>query len=780
MSSIPGLARRVRVTAVALLCASAPLPAQAPAISGWLAVSITTPQGAPIASAIVSVAARSSAGQTNPLGQLLLGPLPAGTQLVQAHRLGFTSADTSIQVAAGDTTRLTIVLRESAQPLGAIRIVSLRGDLTPEQRVDRQRIASATPHDASEVLRQLPGTDAMRRGALGLDPVVRGLRDTQLGVYVDAARTLPGGPAGMDTPLSHVDPANIQSMEVITGPYALTWGAGNLSAIRVTTNALPGANASPLAARLTTGYDGNLGAQEVAGMLEGALGRDGRVQYTTGGAWRSGQDYTAGDGSAVASGFRSGEGRLKVGVRTGTSGLFTVMGALQAQRDIDYPGRPLDADYFDTYHLQAEWALRRADASRVQRVDVMAYVYDVDHLMDNDDKPTALPNPNRMPPFATRINTWSGVQVRGARAAAQLAAPGGWTVEVGGDVYDADHHARREVDRRDNGAPVRRDLIWGGARIMDAGVFARTERAFGRTRLSATGRLDVVRADADSASPFFVAQYGEDLASSELNWSGAATWRVPLSSRWAVTGGVGSVVRTAEANERFSDRAAAKRAQTNAEFLGDPALRPERSTQADLWLEAQYPRLAVQLNGFVRRMDDYITLEATALPRAQPGSPPPVFRFVNGRADFLGGELALTSPVTTWLTMGGSLAWLRGDDRTLAEPALGVTPLRANLRLRLEPVASPWHVETAAYLSGAQSRVAPTRGEIETAGWSTVDVQGGYRLRAATRGEMMLRVGVRNLLDRAYVQHLTSLDAFTRGRILEPGRVVFARVTVGI
>jgi iron complex outermembrane recepter protein len=783
MSSNTGLARRVRVLVVALLGASAPLSGQAPASSGWLSVSVTTPAAVPIPSAFVSAssdATRTTAGQTDVAGRLLLGPLPAGAYLVQTRRLGYTTADTSLRIAAGDTTRLVLVLRESAQPLGEIRIVSLRGDLTPEHRVDRERIAAAVPHDASEVLRQLPGTDAMRRGALGLDPVVRGLRDTQLGVYVDAARTLPGGPAGMDTPLSHVDPAHVQSMEVISGPYALTWGAGNLSAIRVTTNALPGANASPVAARLTTGYDSNLGAQEIAGVFEGALGRDGRVQYTTGGAWRSGRDYTAGDGSLVASGFRSGEGRLKVGVRTGTNGLLTVSGAMQAQRDIDYPGRPLDADFFDTYHLQADWVLRRETAARVQRVDVMAYVYDVDHLMDNDDKPTALPNPTRMPPFATRINTWSSVQVRGARATAQLAAPGGWSLEVGGDVYDADHDARRAVDRRDTGAPVRRDLIWGGARILDAGVFARTERALGRTRLAATGRLDVVRADTDSASPFFVAQYGEDVATSELNWSGAATWRVPLSSRWAVTGGVGSVVRTAEANERFSDRAAAKRAQTNAEFLGDPALRPERSTQADLWLEAQYPRLSVQLNAFVRRLDEYITLEATALPRAQPGSPPPVFRFVNGRADFHGGELALTSPLATWLTASGSLAWLRGDDRTLAEPALGVTPLRGHVRLRFEPVASPWFVETAALLSGAQSRVATTRGEIETAGWSTLDLQGGYRLRAATRGEVLLRVGVRNVLDRAYVQHLTSLDAFTRGRVLEPGRVLFARMTLGL
>jgi outer membrane cobalamin receptor len=528
-----------------------------------------------------------------------------------------------VTIADGDTLRVTIVLDESAQRLGAIRVVALRGDLTPEQRVDRERIAASVPHDAGDVLRELPGTDAMRRGALGLDPVVRGLRDTQLGVYVDAARTFPGGPAGMDTPLSHVDPAHVQSMEVITGPYALTWGAGNLSAIRVTANALPGADAAPFGARLTSGYDANLRATELAGTVQRAVGTDGRLRYTTGGTWREGNDYRAGDGTTIPGSFRSAEMRARVGVRTGTNGVLSVLGAKQEQRGIDYPGRPLDAVYFDSYHVQAEWALRRpaSDGARtvaglaLRDVDLMAYEYDVGHLMGNDRKPTALPNPDRMPPFPLVINTWSGVHVHGGRAPARLVAPSGWELQVG---------------------------------------------AFGR------------------------------------------------------------------------------------------------------------------------RLDDYITIEATDLPRRQAGSPPPVFRFVNGRADYYGGEVVAATPVTDALTLSGSVAYLHGQDVTLDEPALGVTPLRADLRARYAPVRGRWFVETSAHLAGEQGRVATTRGEKATAGWTTVDLQGGIQLPSAGSRELSLRVGARNLFDRAYVQHLTALDAFTAGRIAEPGRVLFARVTMAM
>ncbi len=767
-----------------LLLFAFPLAGQSAQPTGHLAVTVSEPALAPVIGArvrarLVSGVAVGSVVFTRATGRALLGPLPAGSVTLEVVATGYHAGMVSATVVAGDTTEVSVILVPSVQDLGTISVVARRDDVR-ELRVDREQIASRTPHDPADILRELPGTDVMRRGGTAADPVVRGLRDTQIGVYVDAARTFPGGPAGMDTPMSHVDPAHVQEIQVLAGPYALTWGAGNLSAIRMTTLPLPSSGSAPLRGRLTTGYDDNIGAYEAALGLDGAVGTTGAVRYALGGAYRQGSDYTAGDGTIVPGDFTSAEGRGRVGIRTGDHGTLGFLGSYQAQRDIDYPGRPLDADFFNTYHLQAEWSLRRPaglGSSRLRDLDIMAYVYDVDHLMDNDEKPTALPDPGRMPPFATDVRTGAGVQVLGGRFAARMAGPANWEVEVGGDIYHADHDASREVDRRDTGAPVRRDLIWGGAWIRDAGVFVRATRAVGRAELAMAARMDVVRADADTASPFFIAQHGNDFTSSETNWSGAVTLRVPVAPRWTVTGGLGSVVRTAEANERFSDRAAAKRAQTNAEFLGDPALRPERSTQADLWVEARYPRLQVRASAFVRRMDDYITLAATDLPRAMPGSPPPVFRFINGEAVYHGGDLTLASPVSEAITASGSVSYLYGQDRTLDEPALGVTPVRADLRLRIAPVGTDWFLEPALHVAARQERVATTRGELATPGWTTVDLVGGYRLWSGSARSVLLQGGVRNVLDAAYVMHLTARNAFGGGRIPEPGRIVFARIT---
>jgi iron complex outermembrane recepter protein len=316
-------------------------------------------------------------------------------------------------------------------------------------------------------------------------------------------------------------------------------------------------------------------------------------------------------------------------------------------------------------------------------------------------------------------------------------------------------------------------LIWGGARLTDVGLFAKADHPLGPLSASGTIRVDHVRADADSASAFFAENATADLASTETNLSGALTLSLPVTSRWSLSGGVGSVVRTADANERFSDRAPSKRAQIGAEFLGDPGLRPERSTQVDLWVDARYPRWATSVNVFWQRIDDAITIEATDLPRMSPMSAPTVFRYVNGDARYRGAEVSGEVSLTGAVTVSASTAHLWGEDLTLDEPALGVSPWRADLGVRWEPAADAFF-QLSGRTVASQDRVSTTRGESSTPGYETVDVHAGVPLP----GGVMARFGVDNLFDRAYTNHLNARNPFTGFAVPEPGRVIFARMSV--
>jgi iron complex outermembrane receptor protein len=194
----------------------------------------------------------------------------------------------------------------------------------------------------------------------------------------------------------------------------------------------------------------------------------------------------------------------------------------------------------------------------------------------------------------------------------------------------------------------------------------------------------------------------------------------------------------------------------------------------DLWIEGRYARTTFFVNGFARRVDDYITATPTALPRLMPTSPMVVYQYVNGDATFTGAEAgaSLELPASFRARLAGSL--LRGDDATLKEPAPGVSPARVDASLRYEPTRR-WFAEGTVRATAGQSRVSMTRGEMETPGWSTLDFQGGRELSTG----VSLRVGVSNVLNRAYANHLNAFNPYTMMPVPEPGRVFFARVAYG-
>jgi len=261
--------------------------------------------------------------------------------------------------------------------------------------------------------------------------------------------------------------------------------------------------------------------------------------------------------------------------------------------------------------------------------------------------------------------------------------------------------------------------------------------------------------------------------------SGAITASVPLSGVWNVSVGTGSVARPPDALELYSDRIPASKAQTSAEFQGNPFLDPERSSQLDLWIEGQTSQWMARVSGFARRIDNYVTLEPTDIAPLLPLSPSTVFRYVNGEATFYGAEIQASVTPADALTLRASGSYLWGRDETLDEPALGVTPASATVGTRWTlPVASAnvtrWYVDGAVNLVAEQDRAATARGETPTDGYTTVDLKTGIRLLR----RISLEVGVENLFDVAYTNHLNANNPFSGQRIREPGRVVTTNLRV--
>jgi iron complex outermembrane receptor protein len=727
--------------------------------------------GGPVAWARVEIIPSGPRTATDALGRFRIEAVEPGIRRIEARGPGFAPAGRTVEVAPGTEVEVHFLLEPDPIPMQGIEIHALRPDLRPEARVDREEIRGSNPVDAGEILRTIAGTDAVRRGPVGFDPVVRGLQETEVGVYIDGARWFPAGPARMDSPLSHLDPAAVHRVEIVQGPYALTWGPGNLSAIRVRSRPLDGSPDGRVHGTAGGGYDTNV---DLLRTLMESRGGGGRLSWALSGAGRVGDDFEDGGGDVVPGDFRSSEARARLRIRSRGGDALTFAAGYQDQSGIDYPGRLLDADFFHARDFRAQWT-RGSGPGPVRSLEVTAWAALIAHRMNNDAKPTAQPDPGRTPPFPLDVRIDAGVSSLGARAAFLLSPGGRLDLEAGADLHRVRRDAFRVVENRDTGDLLFEDIVWPDARITNFGVFLRADRSFGPLRTSGTIRVDRVRAVAGETSEFFRENTEGPLDADETHIGGAASVSIAIGPHWSLSGGAGRVARTADATERYSDRFPASKAQMSAEFMGDPGLDAERSTQVDLWIDADYPGMSARVAAFHRVIDGYITLEATDLPKRLPLSPDTVFRYINGEAVFRGIEAAVTRRLGGPFALDASVAWTWAQDRTLGEPAIGIPPLRTDVGLRCEPgPGRPFRLEAVVHRAERQDRVAGARGELPTPAHTTADLRAAWELRPGTE----LRGGVVNLTDRRYVRHLNAKNPFTGESIAEPGRRLYAGLNV--
>jgi iron complex outermembrane receptor protein len=637
-------------------------------------------------------------------------------------------------------------------------------DIAREIRLPGRELDERAEQDVGEYLRTQPGLSSVRRGPINLEPTIRGLQETQIAMFVDGTRTFSAGPARMDSDISHVSPRTIESVRVIKGPYALTWGAGTLSAMQVETfRPAFTSGAFQLNGRASMNYGGNGDRAEGAAGLWGASER---ARFSLFQSVRTGNDYEDGDGNVVPADYESFDTMWSAGGRVGERGLLEYTGGYQKQNDIDYPGRILDATLFETFSHAVETTWSPA-GGLVREVHAQFYVNRKDHVMNNDEKPTALGNPNRVPPFGLRVDLPATSDTIGGSAHLSLGqGPTEW--KVGVDFYSLDQSADRFVYRRRDDKLLFQDIVWPDATINDVGAYTQMVYRRGRGQVGAAVRIDALDASAGETSPFFDENTTGDVDQSEVNFSAALNATMQVNDLWNVSAGVGQAVRSATPLERYSDRFPSTKFQIAAEFMGNPSLTPERSVEFNVGTMAGNSRGSVEADFFYRQIDDYITVVPDpSLPKRLPLSPDTVYRYINGTtATFTGYELRGRVAATEYIDVQGFLGYVRAKDEFLDEPVFGIPPFEQRLSVRGHTAsAEPW-VELVVSHANEQDRVATSRLEVPTEGWTTIDLQAGFRLGEGAT----LRIGLENLTNNAYATHLNALNPFTRSRIFEPGR----------
>ena len=835
--------RRVRVLLLLMiLCAPAALRAQG---AGAVAGSVTDVQGLALPGATVVLSTSRgvfvASAVTDRIGAFSFPDVPAGEYRLAARLLGFASYESPISVGGVLASRsITLEVGSFAQE---VRVTALMPELATELVTPASEIERRVAQDLAQSLRSHAGVTSLRRGAINLDPSVRGLYAEQIAVFVDGTRTFAAGPARMDSALSHISPHALQSLRVVRGPYALTWGAGTLSAIQAETfKPAFGGGAFRLGGRAGYNYGSNGGASDGFASLHGSSDR---VRFTFQHNTRIGSDYADGNGHTVQGDYESFDTRWDVGARLGGETLLEYSGGFQQQNGIDYPGRILDATFFETQSHALAFS-HTPEAGALTEMAAQAYVNLKDHLMNNDSKPTAMRNHDRTPPFPIRVHLPASADTIGGRFHAALEA-GPLRYKLGVDAYRLRQDARQTISDRETG-DVHHHLhpVWPDAELDNLGGYAQVLVEQGRSTVGATVRVDREDARVGQVTSYFARNARPAYALHEVHGQFhcvTAQCMTPTHGHTSAHGtgghgmpgaggpgttqtgghgmghgdGHGSAAAMLVSGDRFAQ------ANTSVSAAANASLR-----LTDHWLVALGAGRAVRNPSVLERYADRfpaVKFQTAAEFVGNPHLVPEKSLELNAGTTLRAAQATMTldvflrnvsdyitvardpnlqkrlplSPEQVYRYVQADAARFAGFDLTVSSAAGpwldlrgGWSYVRAEDLLFDEPLfgVPPFEQQYAFDIHNpSRTRwlevlVTSTAGQERVAAARRELPTAGWTTLdlmagAALNEGLTLRAGVQNLTDEYYVNHLNALNPFTRQRIAEVGRSAYIGLEVG-
>jgi iron complex outermembrane receptor protein len=764
------------VLSLALLSLSAsPVPGSPPLSSSMAAAPhpelatifgvVVAQDGSPLPGVTLSLAhpdgSESRLAATGAGGVFRLTGVEPGSWHLAASSPGFEPALADVEdLVPGELRQVTVTLRvasirETVEVVG----VASRGSL------EATAIRESGAKDVGEALSTTAGVWKIRKGGIANDVVVRGLGQRDLNVLIDGQRVHGACPNRMDPAAFHVDFAEVDRVEIAKGPFDMRHQGGLGGVVNVVTRRPErGFHVAPLLAAGSFGFVNPAVTASWAGE---------RVSVLGGYSYRVSEPFRDGSGARFTEttnyrpsaygqdAFEIGTAWARLGWRSGSPGnghQLQLSWTRQQAGSVLYPYLKMDAVYDDTDRLNLLYeaiGFQGAVKGLAARVSYSR----VDHWMTDESRLSSVDTPR-----GWSMGTDAKTETSEARLEVRLAGAS-VGVEAGRRHWNASTAmAGMGYEEQPTIPDVTTETV---------GLFAEGSRELRpNLRLSAGGRLDYVSAEADASianTALYHAYYGTRTTSVRYTLPGGK-----LRLGWATPGGfalaatLGHTARVGEANELFL---ALRR--KGHDWVGYPELKPARNTGADLtasW-EAGGARLTGSL--FASRIANFIDVVARDRLASGPGNAD-ARSWANVDATMRGLEATAVVPLATRLFLSGDLAWVRGT-KSLA-PEVGVTdedlaeipPLRGRLAARYDDGRLFGVIEGV--FSARQDHVDSSLDEKATAGWATANVSAGYR-----RGKLSLTLGISNLFDRFYTEHLSyQRDPFRTGlRVAEPGRTVF-------
>ncbi|HEF4771465.1 TonB-dependent copper receptor [Burkholderia multivorans] len=617
--------------------------------------------------------------------------------------------------------------------------------------------------DGADYLKTIPGFTSIRSGGTNGDPVLRGMFGSRLNVLANGMPTLGACPNRMDAPTSYIAPESYDKVTVVKGPQTVLYG--------------PGASAGTVLFERTTPRFERPGMRFDGSLVGGSFGRnDQNVDVTAGTPDFYGrvianhahaQDYRDGNGRTVPSQWDKWNADAALGW-TPDAHTRVELTAGTGDGYARYAGRGMDGAHFrrDTFGLSFD---KRHLGDVLDRIEARVYYNEADHVMDN----YTLRQPDPASSMPMRMASEVRRRTVGARAAATWRFGDAFKLVTGVDAQSNRLDSRAAMGRQNYG-----DQPWDAqATMWNAGVFgeltwyateaarviggARVDYASARDKRATTGGMMTSRPnptfDDDRARvlPSGFVRYERDLASLPVTWYA----------------GIGHAERYPDYWELFS----AKRGPAGS-VNAFSAVQPEKTTQLDIGAQYKSDRLDAWVSAYAGYVQDFILFDYAS------GMMGPTTRASNVNAQIMGGEAGVGWRPLAPLRIETSVAYAWGRNATSGDPLPQMPPLEA--RVGLEYTRGAWSAGGLWRVVAPQHRYALNEGNVvgkdfgPSAGFGVLSLHAQYNVSKTVQ----ISVGVDNLLNKAYAEHLNLAGNAGFGYpanapVNEPGRTAWVRVS---
>ncbi len=631
---------------------------------------------------------------------------------------------------------------------------------TTIQNISGEELKSADLAEA--LMKSTPNVSLVRRSGIANDIILRGQKKDNINILIDGAKVCGACPNRMDPPTSHVLTNNVESVEVIEGPYDVE-SFGTLSGmVKIKTKKPESGFHGEVSANA-----GSFGYQKGAATLTGgtdsiralvSVSKEESDQYEDGDGYTLAEqleNYTIanpGSGTTDTTKFVYQDKYKEMKAYSKQTAMAKIYADVTDNQelqlsytknesdDVLYPSSKMDALYDDSSILEAAYTLN--DLGSFSKALSLSYFHsEVDHPMSTKYRQSAVMMGEMISALTTDV---SGIKIKNSFDA------GSTEVTVGVDAS-----TRNWDGLYSNGL-----VGIGDVDTKNSALFAKSKTDMGGWDMEAGLRYDTTTITPNAGG-----------VTDENDYSALGAYVMGIikpskESRYFV--GIGKSSRVPDARELYFY------GNNGNKLMGTPDLKQTTNTEVDAGWITESGQSRFKAKVFYSMLSDYIYYNASKEAAGQV--------FENIDATIYGMELSGNQPMVEGLEIAYGATYQRGQksealggqsDKDLAE----IPPMKLNLAVNYKNSAD-FKAKLEVIAADAWKNYDEDNGEQAIAGYAVANM----KVQQTFMKSLELTVGVDNIFDHTYAVSNTYKDLTLMtdsvGIMLlnEPGRYVYTNL----